>query len=864
MLLGDVVLRRATFSDLESSFREFSTREFQGLIDRKRSEWVNRVLLELIQKEPEPCFLLAAVLEFIERVEKEGLLQHYTFTSFELWLNQFSHLSAEENARVRAKIAGKAIDRSDYQGLFPISMGKVFEGTHFVTAHRSPDLDTTISSFWGWVDAFAARVGDGLHIWNLPGGPPGSQIEMDLIFREIFGPAIFTHLPKTRTALILTGNDLMQQRQVHRKVPQDPLSSIDHSRDIAVLVVNEEGFFQGDWRAVDVEGVHRVMMLLSICLRWFENNLHLQLISLFAEGHPVKERIIPALRRIFDLKIGECEPVRTFTPSQLREMREFLVQVLEIKQGLESSFGELSEGLFQRGMVRFPDGDALVSAMEKEHLFDEKGHLIEDRPRILHYLEKIIRELHEAIFTIRAQMEQFDIALAIKEKVFQLQPLSVSVRSDVEEIRAKMGSNQFLAVVYPDQERLFPMGVILASDLQKSRLGTVSLRDFCNRDEMTIPSYLDVISVIDHHKSSLNTFSPPLAIIGDAQSTNTLLAERVFQINDRYSLGGMPEEEIEERLASKESAKTMEAMRIMQRLYQRRLALEYTGWFIHPDREFIEYLHFLYGILDDTDLLSKVTSLDIEIVASLLNRLKSLSEKKEVEVIQFDDLPRDKHFCQRAAQRLLQNDELFSLYRKVYQYREKEIERNIQLCAEQEPSHFFADTKEQNGCSRIGQTKIFDKNVSLFEKRADAIRRHWLKIAKQTHENHPEIDLHIHMMSTIVSAEEVYKGTQGKYNHQDEMWIWASEDEMGIEHLKNFLNAFQRSPGWKNNHLDVEFLGGHAEELGQIFRESFLESSYKIAKKPDPALPIAILRYNAGSFNSRKALVSPYLPTLAK
>ena len=35
-------------------------------------------------------------------------------------------------------------------------MGKIYEGTHFVTAHKSPDLDTTIASFWGWLDAFAA------------------------------------------------------------------------------------------------------------------------------------------------------------------------------------------------------------------------------------------------------------------------------------------------------------------------------------------------------------------------------------------------------------------------------------------------------------------------------------------------------------------------------------------------------------------------------------------------------------------------------------------------------------------------------------------------------------------------------------
>src|SRR3989338_4888651 len=121
-------------------------------------------------------------IDLFYKIDREGVLTHYTLTSFELWLNQMSGLSFSENFHIRAKIVGKRIDRSDYQAFFPIGMGKVYEGSHFVTAHRSPDLDTTISSFWGWVDAFGARVGDSLHIWNLPGGPPPSQIEIQWIF----------------------------------------------------------------------------------------------------------------------------------------------------------------------------------------------------------------------------------------------------------------------------------------------------------------------------------------------------------------------------------------------------------------------------------------------------------------------------------------------------------------------------------------------------------------------------------------------------------------------------------------------------------------------------------------------------------
>ncbi len=90
----------------------------------------------------------------------------------------------------------------EYQIFFPIGMGKIYPDTHYVTAHGSPDLDTTVASFWGWVDAFAARVAEGLHIWNVPGGPPLSQIEIGLLFHQIFGEKSLIIWSKHRTTLI--------------------------------------------------------------------------------------------------------------------------------------------------------------------------------------------------------------------------------------------------------------------------------------------------------------------------------------------------------------------------------------------------------------------------------------------------------------------------------------------------------------------------------------------------------------------------------------------------------------------------------------------------------------------------------------
>lgn len=816
-LLSDHQISVEIFDGIDAIIKKIKNSKEK--VDRKKSELVNRALLDLIQKEKEPCFLLAACLDFVRRVDEAKILHHYIFSSFEIWLNQYSGLSFEENLAIRAKIVGKRIEREDYQVLFPIGMGKVYEGSHYVTAHKSPDLDTTVASFWGWMDAFGAKVSEGLHIWNLPDGPPASQIEIDWIFRDLFGAGIFTHLPKTRTMLSVNSNEIMTQKGVRKTCLDVSIAEIDHdSKDNAVIAVDEHGYFLGDWRASDVEGVRQVIISLSSILRWFENALHLHLISIFSKEKVALAGIETVLKELLAMKLDASEPALEFSSKHKAQVQTFMQSILGMKKDLNSDFEELATVLSKLGKIRFGGVEGLIARMKHAKLFDAKGALIDERPRIFTFLEEAIQSLHKGIVQIRARLEKLDIALDTKYQVIGHHITAVSNRSDVEEIRNKMDNYSYLTVVYPDQDRLYPIGVIHASTLRKSVLGTVSLRDFCNREEMGIPPYLEVISVIDHHKSIMSTVAPPMAIVSDAQSCNTLVAQKAFEIND------------------------------MNRKKPN---------YIHPDREYIEYLHFLYAIIDDTDLLSKVTSLDVQCVASLLNRLKTLALGKKTTIIDLSDLPRNREFAKIAAARILQNEDMYSLYRKVYEFREKEVEKNLTLCAKGEDSNLFADTKEQNGCCRIGQTKIFEANLPHFEKHADKIRHAWLNKAKKVFQANEEIDLHIHMMSTIVSAEEVYKNRAGKYKHQDELWLWIPESEIAMEHLRRFLNAFQSSPGLKSNPMEVEFLGPNPDYLSAIFKESFVNIPHKV-KKVD--LPIAVLRYKAASLNSRKAMVSPFLP----
>ena len=126
--LGDFVTSPKKFDQLATILRKFRLAEFKKLNDRKKSEQINLTLYELICKEKAPCFLLPAVLDYIEAINALALLDNYAFFHFELWLNQFSGISLHENYIMRAKIAGKWIPREEYQSFFFFFLDRVYEG----------------------------------------------------------------------------------------------------------------------------------------------------------------------------------------------------------------------------------------------------------------------------------------------------------------------------------------------------------------------------------------------------------------------------------------------------------------------------------------------------------------------------------------------------------------------------------------------------------------------------------------------------------------------------------------------------------------------------------------------------------------
>jgi hypothetical protein len=437
------------------------------------------------------------------------------------------------------------------------------------------------------------------------------------------------------------------------------------------------------------------------------------------------------------------------------------------------------------------------------------------------------------------------------------------LKSDLEEIKTKMKSFDYLTVVIPEEQgKFYPVGIVKSVDLRKEVLGTASFRDFSNLQETKMASYIQVISVIDHHKIDLKTVYAPKIEISDAQSSNVLLAEKAFEINDRFGLGGLQAETIATQLEElSKSANNLQTLRLRQRLIHREMVAQFMPQYsINPVREYYEYLSFLHAILDDTDLLSKVTDRDVLCVVSLLNRLKSISMKKEVEVIDLSDLPRDEKFAKKAADRILKNNEMYSIYKKIYAFKEQEVEANILLCTQDLLSNTFADTKEQNGCCRVGQTKIFSSNYPTYLEHRDEIRKAWLKMAQDSYKNSPEIDFHMHMISTVPSADEVHGEQIPCHPHQDEIWIWIPETQIAQVHLARFLSAFQTAPPLNTNQTEIEFLGANRTTFEPIFQRNFIDLPQKTTSS-EP-LPIVVLHFNPGTINSRKSLITPYLPRL--
>lgn len=831
MLLGDFQIHVSSFSSIEALLREFQTEAFRALNVRKKFDKVNRCLFETIKATHEPAFLLAQVIDYISRINKEAILNEpYSMLQFEFWLTHYADCTEDEEKSIRSKIVGKNINRDDYQLFFPIGMNKTLVGSHFVAAHLAPDVDTTIASFWGWVDAFGAKVGTSMHYWGLPQAVVDTHIQM--LFSQFFGSELFQLVARKSATLSLTAQDLLSTKGFIKLHTNEHLHHQHAGKHI--IVVDEEGHYAGDWRPSDAVVVNQVTSAFYSLIRWLEHTMYYKLISCYAVEHGKKDDIQAAIDALFATKLEASDAAKEFNDIQKSHVDRFIKAVLNLTKGLKTSFSELFNALklTQIGQIERQEG----------------------QKKIFKQLELLFKASYDASSAARRYLERLDILLATKQAVLGIASPFITSTSEVEEIRTKMANLEYLPVLIADRDgKWFPVGVVYANDIKRKILGSVSLRDFSNENETKMASYLEVVSVIDHHKSDIKTATAGTILIGDAQSANTLVAEQTLKLNERYSLLGMAPKAIHKAI------KTTKEHKKLKRLLELAINSEQLGTrYIHPMREYAEYLFFLHAILDDTDLLTKVSKRDLVVLAKLLNRMKSIATGQESEIVSFDAIANDSQFLQKASLEILQNDDMYSIYQKIYAHKEKEVETNLARCVKGLPSTIFSDTKEQNGCSRIGQTKLFSKNFASYTKQKATLQRLWIDESKKIFSQKPQIDLYMQMITTIASADEVYKGKNSGWKHKDELWIYLPTTQGAYEHLINFLNAFTASQLVQDNAFEVAFLGPDTHDLQLIFSQNFAKAPQTVLR--DETLNIAVLTYKAGLLNSRKAYITPYLP----
>lgn len=828
------------------TFEPFLILEFKALPERKKFRSINEFLLEHIQRSAAPCFLLPWLINSIAVINDLKILNnHFHLNDFEFWLIHFSGLDFEQIRLIRGKITGKYLPRDAYQTLFPIG-GKIFEGSHFVCAHLSPDVDTTVASYLAWLEAFSAPVATRLHVWNVPNGAPASSVMN--IMKENLGEEIFDVAMQKKTLLSITAEDLLTTEGFIKSEGDVSISSLDHGlSEKAIVLIDSEGHYIGDWRASDVELVRQIIVLFKGALKNFENSFLIGLTRLLGNPSFGKKDIEDYLKKTFDAPFESDD----LSEQEAKWLDDTLKKVAGCENGIKTTFQEFFEKVDNLSLRN-------LKGIVSETLFDFFSHIKSlDRPELFKGIEKLISLLNQGIFEAREWIEKLSIAVAIKLKVLGSTPHTLTLDSDVDEIKIKMKHYDYLTIVARGDKGHFPIGIVRAKELRKAILGTVSFCDFSNFDEVNLPAYLSVISIIDHHKSDFKTQGPSLALIADTQSCNILMAECLFKINDPYSHYGLTADQIDSQLSSLK-AENDTSIYIIEKLLKAKKALNQSGAFIHPEREKLDYLLALYAILDDTDLLTKVTARDISTVKELMNRLALFEKGEAVDLISFDSIKKDENFAHHAAALLLKLPEMYKIYQRTLSLMEQEVENEISQLEHGLNEVIFNDTKEQNGVALITQIKLFSQNFNHFDRSEIRIREKWVEKCRKKYEENKQIGLFIMMISTIPSAEEL-GGCIVERVHRDAIWFWIPPKTEA--HLSSFLTGFHTAV----KEIDFELIVINDDgELIELFNHNFKPVEKILKREENVPGKLALLQFKPGLINSRKAMISPYLPRITR
>lgn len=855
--LGEFTFEVVAFDGEDACLESYHSLAFKELRSPEKKDRIFKDLLSLIRHAEAGEFLFPIVIRFLVRVKNE-VLSSLKFADFEYWLNHGSKLTERENAHVRGLIAGKWVFRDAYTSLFPIGKQKSYGGPHITTAHRSPDLDTTVCSFWVWLEAFAARVSkSSVTRWNVPGGKPSLE-EIQQLFDPIFSDGLFDLLADPYSTLSVHAMDLMtpegmKQCQLHELSVQ---RDIEDRQKTAMIVVDKQQKFIVDWRSMDVVTVRGYVNHIAASLRFMESYFLTSLTQLLARPTLTRADLEGELHKILETKFSETEPGSLLTLRETTIVNQIFIDVLGIFSGMESTLEEFAKRASELDLGRFEKFFSDLEKLLDKSNFDASGQIISDRTKLFSILSMISMSFSSAILQVRREIDTLKVASEIKQKVLGKKPVTLKANTSLSEMRKLIQSYGHLTVV----EDGLAVGVVYDVDIMRESVASASLCDFSNRVDTKVPEEIQVITCIDHHKVHLISKVPAMICTLDAQSSNTILAWKFFDHSDRFCCMGLDLQEIGKQLSDLETLpRTPATIRIQHRLLQQQsLHLQNREWFISADREYIAYMHFLYAIFDDTDLLSKVTRTDVECVVQLVNRMKSIALNRVVEVVDLDDIPLDGNYPTAAARKLLQHEELYSLYRKVFEAREQSADEVIKQCASSDAAAFFRDTKVISRF-RIGQYKHFQSNYPMLECHLTELMDQWLSQSLSFYTSSHETNVHMMMLSTIHSASDVYQQQFTRPQYDDQIWVFIPKgNDSAYTRLGEFISRFTAQEKVRLAIQGVEIYGDEPARYEQLF-DQYAHIPLEVDVKPGTSETLAVFKVVPGSLNSRKADLSVHI-----
>ncbi|WP_157952649.1 hypothetical protein, partial [Candidatus Similichlamydia epinepheli] len=364
------------------------------------------------------------------------------------------------------------------------------------------------------------------------------------------------------------------------------------------------------------------------------------------------------------------------------------------------------------------------------------------------------------------------------------------------------GNNSPISLIaLNDKNHSIPIGCIERDRVRFVGSGTVTLRDFSNRFEADVANHLDIISVVDHHKTSLETSTPTLFCTADVQACSVLLQE-------------------------------------LEESFIRNQDQEEDETYIHHDRTSLYSFSLLASIFDDTDLLAKAKRRDCLAVRRLIEQFTGS------DLIWVKGRP-----LSEIKQQILSHPSAFSIYSKFFDLRKKNIEKAIKDAGHYRSFELFSDTKIQGAGILVGQSKLFLANwEELVKLRAQVIKQ-WILFCEK---KYPEAFFSCHLMGTMLSSEQILKGKGHQENHKDQLWLTGKSQKKIELFLKNLLEE-ELHP----KEIEIELINGCllSEKFPLLsFCQKITQSS---VREIDQCL--LTIHFPAGKLNSRKSSLTPHM-----